>query len=154
MKAKTSAERLHYLDWLRGLGAVIMLQGHVFHSFLKPELRSGGPFMMSQFVGGMPPAIFLFLTGVTLAFLMDSTERKGLQPEARYSAALRRAGYLFLLASAFRLQMWISGCPAPWTDLLRVDILNAMGFSVAVLSVMALFRTVRRARRCAIHGRK
>src|SRR5579871_5091318 len=152
MKTKTSAERLLYLDWLRGLGAVIMLQGHVFHSFLKPELRSGGPFMMSQFVGGMPPAIFLFLTGVTLAFLMDSTQRKGLQPDARYRAALRRAGYLFVLACAFRLQMWISGWPAPWTDLLRVDILNAMGFSVAVLSVMALFRTVERARLCAILG--
>ena len=152
MKTKTSAERLLYLDWLRGLGAVIMLQGHVFHSFLKPELRGGGPFMMSQFVGGMPPAIFLFLTGITLAFLMDSTERKGLRVEARYWAALRRAGYLFFLACAFRLQMWISGWPAPWTDLLRVDILNAMGFAVAVLSIMAVFRTVERARLCAALG--
>ena len=42
MKTKTSAYRLEYLDWVRGLGAVIMLQGHVFHSFLKPELRAGG----------------------------------------------------------------------------------------------------------------
>ena len=152
MKTRTSGDRLLYLDWLRGLGAVIMLQGHVFHSFLKPELRGGGPFLLSQFFGGMPPAIFLFLTGVTLAFLMDSTERKGLGAEARYRAAMRRAGYLFLLACAFRLQMWISGWPAPWTDLLRVDILNAMGFAVAVLSVMALFRTVERARLCAVLG--
>ncbi len=152
MKTKSSAERLAYLDWLRGLGAVIMLQGHVFHSFLKPELRGGGAYMMSQFVGGMPPAIFLFLTGITLAFLMDSTERKGLAPAARFRAALRRAGYLFLLACAFRLEMWISGWPAPWTDLLRVDILNAMGFAVAVLSVMAVFRTAERARLCAVLG--
>ena len=153
MKTKTSADRLLYLDWLRGLGAVVMLQGHVFHSFLKPELRGGGPFLMSQFVGGMPPAIFLFLTGVTLAFLMDSTERKGLRAEARWRAALRRAGYLFLLACAFRLQMWVSGWPAsPWTDLLRVDILNAMGFAAAVLSVMAIFRTAERARLCAVLG--
>src|SRR5581483_6479120 len=152
MKTKTSAERLLYLDWLRGLGAIIMLQGHVFHSFLKPDLRGGGAYLLSQFVGGMPPAIFLFLTGVTLAFLMDSTERKGLPGAARVQTALRRAGYLFLLACAFRLQMWISGWPAPWTDLLRVDILNAMGFSVAVLSIMALFRTAERARLCAILG--
>ena len=67
MKTKTSARRLEYLDWVRGLGAVIMLQGHAFHSFLKPDLRAGGAYVMSQFVGGMPPAIFLFLTGVTLA---------------------------------------------------------------------------------------
>lgn len=152
MKTKSSAERLLYLDWLRGLGAVIMLQGHVFHSFLKPELRGGGAFMLSQFVGGLPPAIFLFLTGVTLAFLMDSTERKGLRPAARFRAAVGRAGYLFLLACAFRLEMWISGWPAPWTDLLRVDILNAMGFAVAALSLMAVFRTAERARLCAVLG--
>src|SRR5271157_3471179 len=141
MKTKTSAYRLEYLDWMRGLGAVVMLQGHVFHSFLRPELREGGAYLLSQFVGGMPPAIFLFLTGVTLAFLMDSTERKGLTPRERVSTAFRRSGYLFFLAFAFRLQLWIFGWPAPWTDLLRVDILNCMGLAVAAMSVMALLRT-------------
>jgi len=68
MKTRTSSYRLEYLDWLRGLGAIIMLQGHVFDSFMKPELRPGGAWVLSQFAGGMPPAIFLFLTGVTLAY--------------------------------------------------------------------------------------
>jgi hypothetical protein len=152
MKTQTSAYRLQYLDWLRGLGAVVMLQGHVFHSFLKPELRDGAPFMLSQFVGGMPPAIFLFLTGITLAFLMDSTERKGMAPLERVVIALRRSGYLFLLAFAFRLQLWIFGASAPWTDLLRVDILNCMGLAVAIMSVMALFATGERIRLCAVLG--
>jgi uncharacterized membrane protein len=152
MKTQTSAYRLQYLDWLRGLGAVIMLQGHVFHSFLKPELRGGGAFMLSQFVGGMPPAIFLFLTGVTLAFLMDSVERKGLTGRQRVVAVWRRSGYLFLLAFAFRIQLWLFAWPAPWTDLLRVDILNCMGFAVVALSGMALFRTTERVRLCAVLG--
>ncbi|MBZ5724977.1 MAG: hypothetical protein LAP87_08275 [Acidobacteriia bacterium] len=150
--AKTSPYRLQYLDWVRGIGAVIMLQGHVFDSFLKPELREGGPFVLSQFVGGMPPAIFLFLTGVTLAFMMDSAERKGMAPRERVFTAFRRSGYLFFLAFAFRLQLWVFGLPAPWTDLLRVDILNCMGFSIAVMSVMALFRTAERVRLCAALG--
>jgi hypothetical protein len=152
MRPQTSSYRLQYLDWVRGLGAVIMLQGHVFDSFLKPDLRNGGPFVLSQFVGGMPPAIFLFLTGVTLAFLMDSTERKGLPPWERVTTAWRRSGYLFLLAFAFRVQMWAFGMPAPWTDLFRVDILNCMGLSIALMSPMALFRTVERVRFCAILG--
>src|SRR5437763_15947509 len=104
MSKTSSTTRLQYLDWLRGLGALIMLQGHVFDSFLRNNLREGGAFVYSQFIGGMPPAIFLFLTGVTLAFLMDSTERKGLGPAARVSTSLRRAGYLFALAFAFRVQ--------------------------------------------------
>jgi hypothetical protein len=152
MKTKTSTYRLQYLDWVRGLGAAIMLQGHVFDSFLRSDLRGGGPYVLSQFAGGMPPAIFLFLTGVTLAFLMDSTERKGMRPLERVTTAFRRSGYLFFLAFAFRLQLWIFGLPAPWTDLFRVDILNCMGFAIAALSAMAAFRTTERIRFCAVLG--
>jgi len=152
MKTKTSAYRLPYLDWVRGFGALIMLQGHVFDSFLKPELRPGGAYVLSQFVGGMPPAIFLFLTGVTLSFLMDSSERKGMAPATRALTAFRRSGHLFGLAFAFRLQLWIFGFPAPLTDLLKVDILNCMGFSIAALSVMAFLRTRQRIGICAAAG--
>jgi hypothetical protein len=150
--SKTSSYRLQYLDWFRGLGAIIMLQGHVFDSFLRNDLRGGGPFLLSQFVGGMPPAIFLFLTGVTLAFLMDSTERKGVPPMRRVVTAFGRSGYLFFLAFAFRLQLWLFGQQPPWRDLFRVDILNCMGFAIAVLSVMALFKTMERIRLCAVLG--
>jgi uncharacterized membrane protein len=153
MKTRASTYRLEYLDWVRGIAALIMLQGHVFDSFLKPELRSGGAYMLSQFVGGMPPAIFLFLTGVTLAFLMDSTERKGMGPAFRVMEAFRRSGYLFFLAFAFRLQAFTFGFPAAtWQDLLKVDVLNCMGFCIAVLSVMAVFTTRERIRFCAILG--
>jgi len=152
MQTKTSPYRLEYIDWVRGFGALIMLQGHVFDSFLRPDLRPGGAYVLSQFVGGMPPAIFLFLTGVTLSFLMDSSERKGMAPWGRVTTAFRRSGYLFMLAFAFRLQLWIFGLPAAWQDLFRVDILNCMGFSIALLSVMAFFRTRQRVVICALAG--
>src|SRR5471030_1608871 len=114
-QTKSGSNRLEYLDWVRGLGAAVMLQGHVFQSYLKPELKEGGPYLLSQFLGGMP-----------LAFLMDSTERKGVAPVERVTTSLRRAAYLFGLAFAFRLQLWIFGIPAPWHDLFRVDVLNCM----------------------------
>src|ERR1700690_3613295 len=90
--------RLTFLDLAPGMAGVIMLQGHVFHSFNRTDLRTDGPFMLSQFMGGIGPAIFLVLTGITLAFLMDRRERQGLAPMVRWGAALRRAGYLFSLA--------------------------------------------------------
>ena len=152
MKTKASTYRLQYIDWLRGIGAVIMLQGHCFDSFTKPSLRGEAPFQLSQFVGGMPPAIFLFLTGVTLSFLMDSTERKGMGPMARVITAFSRSGYLFFLAFAFRLQMFIFSFPGDWHDLFRVDILNCMGFAIAMMSIMALFTTMERVRLCAVLG--
>lgn len=150
---ETNTGRLAFLDWTRGLAAIIMLQGHAFHAFTKQELRDSGPYVISQFAGGLPPAAFLFLVGVTLAFLMHSSERKGLAAGARVFAALRRAGYLFTIAFLFRLQLWLFGLPnSPWTDLLRVDILNCMGLAVAVMSVMAVFSTADRVRLCAALG--
>jgi len=147
---QSSAGRLTFLDCSRGLAVVIMLQGHVFHSFNRPDLRSDGPFMLSQFMGGIGPAIFLVLTGITLAFLMDRREQQGLEPMARWRAALRRAAYLFSLAFLFRLQLWLFAYPqSPWTDLFKVDILNCMGFAIALMSIMAIFTTVDRVRLCA-----
>lgn len=142
-----------FLDWTRGFAAIIMLQGHVFHSFARTDLRQQDTFILSQFIGGLPPAIFLFLTGITLAFLMESRERQGLKNWERVLASLRRAGYLFVLAILFRLQLWLFAYPqSDWSNLFRVDILNCMGLGIAVLSVMAVFTTFERVRLCAILG--
>jgi uncharacterized membrane protein len=149
MESSGTRNRLTYLDWLRGIGGIIMLQGHAFHSFLKPQLRGGAAYMLSQFCGGMPPAIFLFLTGVTLAFLMYSFERKSVSRPSRIVGTLRRAGYLFGIAMLLRLQLWLFSWPSPWTNLLKVDILNCMGFGIALMSVMAVFTTAQRVRICA-----
>jgi uncharacterized membrane protein len=152
MKVHASTQRLEYLDWVRGLGALIMLNGHVWHSYLKPELKTSSIYLLTQFIGGMPPALFLFLTGVTLSFLMDSTERRGLSPRARVVEALKRSRYLFLIAFAFRLQLWLFGLPAPWEGIFKVDVLNCMGFSMALFAIMAAFRTRDRIRLCAALG--
>jgi len=153
MAKNKSASRLQFLDWARGFGAVIMLQGHTFHSLLRQDLRTSSTFVLSDFLGGMPSAIFLFLTGVTLAFLMDSRERQGATAGQRVLASLRRAGYILGLAFLVRLQLWAFGFPgSPWTDMLRVDVLNCMGVALGVLSLMAVFRTVERIRLCAILG--
>lgn len=144
---RTTASRLAYLDWLRGLAAVTMLQGHVFHSFTDKGLRNGPEYVLSQFFGGMPPAIFLFLTGITLAFLMDSSDRKGLSPVAKIAAVLRRASFLLGMAYLFRLQLWLFAQPhSPWTDLFKVDILNCMGVGIALMAVLTFFSTFDRIR--------
>jgi hypothetical protein len=153
MASLNSAARLRYLDWARGVAALIMLQGHVFHAFTRPDLRTQGPYVLSQFVGGMPPAIFLFLTGVTMAFRMDSDERKGLTPGKRVISALSRARYLLILAFLFRIQLWVFSIPHnPLSAILKVDILNAMALAGAAMSVMAVFRTADRARLCIALG--
>src|ERR1700761_7866900 len=148
-----SGSRFALIDWTRGLAALIMLQGHVFHSFTPDDLRDKGPYVLSQFVGGLPPAIFLFLTGITFAFLMHSREVQGQSSGKRVIAALKRAGYLFLLAFLFRFQLFVFGAPySPASELLRVDILNCMGMAMLVFAPMAVFSTLERIRLCTILG--
>ncbi len=148
-----NARRLAFLDWSRGLAVIIMLQGHVFHAFSRNELRERGPYVLSQLMGGQGPAIFLFLTGITLAFLLDRRERQGLGRAARWKAALGRAGYLWTLAFLFRSQLWLFAYPGSgWRDLLKVDILNCMGFAIALFSLAGLLTTRQRVRACAIAG--
>ena len=153
MPKSKATSRLQFLDWVRGFATVIMLQGHTYHSLLRQDLRTSSTFILSDFLGGMPSAVFLFLTGVTLAFLMDSRERQGASAAQRVMASLGRSGYILGLAFLVRLQLWVFAWPgSAWTDLLRVDVLNCMGLALAVLSLMAVFRTVERVRLCAIVG--
>ncbi len=116
-----------------------MLQGHVFHSFTRVDQRGHGLYIYSQFMGGQAAAVFLFLTGIT--FGLGIERRSELPPLQRVFAALKRARYLFLLAILFRLQLFFTG----WghtkpSDLLQVDVLNLMGVTTALLSVVALAR--------------
>src|SRR6266852_1681843 len=153
MPISKSTSRLQFLDWVRGFGALIMLQGHTYHSFLRQDLRTSSTFILSDFLGGLPSAVFLFLTGVTLAFLMDSGERQGAPATRRVFSSLRRAGYILGLAFLLRLQLWAFAWPgSPWTDMLRVDVLNCMGLALALMSVMAVFRTWERVRLCSVLG--
>lgn len=150
---KKDSGRLAFIDWTRGLAAVIMLQGHTFHSFTRTDLRAQGPYMLSQFLGGLPPAIFLFLTGITFAFLMDTQERIGARTRQRVWAALKRSRYLFMLAFLFRIQLYVFGFPTSAAgELLRVDILNCMGMAMLIMAPMAGFTTRERIRLCTILG--
>lgn len=130
-----------------------MLQGHVFDSFTRSDLRAQGPFMFSQFLGGLPPAIFLFLTGITFAFMMHREERLTASGWRRVVGALKRSRYLFLIAFLFRIQLYVFGFPtSPASELLRVDILNCMGMAMLIFAPMAVFTTLERIRLCTVLG--
>jgi uncharacterized membrane protein len=145
-------DRVLALDWLRGLGVLIMLQGHLFNSFVQIRARDQPVYVLSQFIGGMPAPIFLFLVGATLAFRLDRGDREGLPPAARLRSALKRAAWLAAVAFAFRLQLWLFAWGNPWTEIVRVDILNCMALGVAVLSPAALLAPLRRITWCAVAG--
>jgi len=136
--------RLVYLDWMRGLAILLMLQGHSFHSWLRDDLRGSDLFQLSQLAAGLPAPLFLFLTGFSLVILLDRSERGGDSGRQRWLLVLRRAGYIFLMAMLFRLQLWAFYWPhAPARGLLKVDILNTMAVALALSGAMALLAAPR-----------
>ena len=120
-----TSNRLIYLDWLRGLAVLIMLQGHVLDGWVRPQDRSTEWFWLSQFLGGLPAPIFLFLVGVSLALVLDRLRAKGASTRELAMKVLRRGGWILFLAYAFRLEQFLVWYPASqWSDLWRVDTLN------------------------------
>ena len=127
--------RRPYLDWLRGVGVLIMIEAHTLDSWTRVEDR-GHAYRWAMVIGGFGAPIFLFLAGVSLALAAGSRRRKGLSETEVAAAARRRGWQIFGLAFLFRLQSAvISGGPLP-QSLFKVDILNIMGLSMVVAAVL------------------
>jgi uncharacterized membrane protein len=140
-------KRFPFLDWMRGLAVVIMIECHAFNSFVRMDLRDGGPYVLSQFVGGMAAPLFLFMAGMTFAFQMESLERREPRPLQRWLISLKRAGYILGIAFLFRFTNWAASMPhIGWQELTKVDILNCMGVAMGALSVAAVFGSTARTR--------
>lgn len=142
-------KRFPFLDWLRGLAVIIMIQCHAFNSFTRMDLRQSSGFVWSQFVGGMAAPLFLFMAGMTFGFQMESLDRRGVPASGRWWISLRRAGYILGIAYLFRLSNWIGSFPSSsLEDLLKVDILNCMGLALAAFAALALVHPDHRLRYC------
>jgi uncharacterized membrane protein len=140
-------KRFPFLDWMRGLAVVIMIQCHTFNSFSRLDIREQGPYVLSQFIGGMAAPLFLFMAGMTMAFQMDSLQKRESSMLRRWLISLKRAGYILLLAFLFRFSNWLLSFPkGTFAELMKVDILNCMGAALLVLSAVAVFDSNGRAR--------
>ena len=124
---------------MRGLGVLIMLQGHVLEAWVRPQDRSTEWFWLSQFLGGLPAPIFLFLVGVSLALVLDRLRQKGTSAWQISTKVLRRSGWLLLLAYVFRFEQYLVWYPASkGSDVFRVDTLNCIAICTLVVGLLSV----------------
>jgi uncharacterized membrane protein len=136
--------RRSYLDWLRGIGVLIMIEAHTLDSWTRAEDR-GHAFGWALVIGGFGAPLFLFLAGMALVLAAGARSRKGLSDAAVAAQARRRAWQIFGLAFLFRLQSAAISGGWQLRSLLKVDILNVMGLSMLAAAVLWGFgRTNRR----------
>jgi uncharacterized membrane protein len=122
----TSPPRRVYLDWLRGLAVLVMIEAHLFDSWTGGPDRAGRAYAWSMVFGGMGAPLFLFLAGVAVPLSAASKLRRTNEVRQAKTLVQRRGLEIFALAFLFRLQAWVLGW-GPLRTLLRVDILNIMG---------------------------
>jgi uncharacterized membrane protein len=143
--AMTPSKRLAYLDWMRGLAVLIMLQGHVLEGWLRPEDRSSEWFWLSQFLGGLPAPIFLFLVGTSLALVLDRMRARGATAGQLVRRVLRRSAWIFVLAYAFRIEQFLMWYPdSQWIDVFRVDTLNCIAICILIMGLVSTALKTRR----------
>jgi len=122
---------------MRGLACLLMFQTHCYDSWLGGEARKSPFLMWSQLGGTLPAPLFLFLAGISFALVTDKLLRKNVSVAQITRAMARRGGEIFLLGLLFRLQEYLIAWGwAPWSDLLRVDILNTIGLSIVLMAVV------------------
>src|ERR1700737_3201059 len=139
LSSVTSApsSRLAWIDWMRGLACLLMFQTHCYDAWLGGEARNTRFLKGSQLLGTLPAPLFLFLAGVSFALVTDKLIRKNLSPAEITRALLRRGAEIFAFGLLFRLQEFLIAWGwAPWSDLLRVDVLNIIGLSMMLMGIV------------------
>lgn len=135
--------RRTYLDVLRGVAVLIMIEAHVIDSWTRAADRQTPAFRQSLILGGFGAPLFLFLAGVAVAMSAGSKARRTGDAPLAARAVRVRGVQIFLLAFVFRFQAFVLSHGEAWT-LLKVDILNVMGLSiVAAATLWGLTRTTR-----------
>jgi len=125
---------------MRGLACVLMFQTHCYDSWLSAAARKTTFFMWSQLGGTLPAPLFLFLAGISIALVTEKLRQKSLTPNAIACTTIRRGAEILGLGLLFRLQEYVIAWGwAPWSDLLRVDILNTIGLSMMLMGSVCWF---------------
>jgi uncharacterized membrane protein len=135
-RPSSGSTRRGYLDWLRGISVLIMIEAHTLDSWTRFDARHNTFYGWAMIVAGFAAPAFMFLAGIALALASGSRLRRGRSPAETAALARRRSLQIFGLAFLFRLQSWLISGGDPVQTLLKVDILNIIGLSMLAGAVL------------------
>ena len=109
MSASSAQGRLGYLDWLRGVTVLVMIEAHAFDAWTRPEEKARAAYGWLMMLGGMAAPAFLFMAGIAVALGASAHMRRGRSSVEAARLVERRGWQIFLYAFLFRLQSFILG---------------------------------------------
>jgi uncharacterized membrane protein len=136
--------RYGFVDLLRGLAIVVMVETHVVNAYLPAALRQRPFFYWLAFVNGLVAPSFLFASGFSLVLQGSKYWNDWLRFRPPFWKQLRRLGFIALLgylihAQHPRLSQYISSQdPDVLRRALQVDILQCIVMSLIVVHLLIL----------------
>jgi len=129
-------QRLPWIDFLRGIAVLGMIETHAVNTFLDPIYRAGPWFVLVSYVNGWVAPTFLFLAG----YLQGLSVRKNWETPRPIGRRLGNLGVI--LAIGYGLQFpWDHAFDWPVVSaaLGRVDVLHCIAVTLAILLVLSRF---------------
>ncbi len=142
--AARPGSRVGFVDLLRGLAVIVMIQTHVFNATLLPDILKTGLFEVIRFVDGLVAPSFLFASGLAYAI---TTRRKMSDYLAFGTPLFKQLGRLLLILLIgyilhiprfnYTHLMYEAGAEA-WERFWQVDILHCIAVSLLFMQVLLL----------------
>ncbi|CAN5891816.1 hypothetical protein BH11VER1_BH11VER1_00940 [soil metagenome] len=136
-------QRLVWIDILRGVAVVGMIQTHVWNALLHPSYEASGWWREWNFLSGLLAPAFLWIAG----YIQGRSIRKA-HLENRpvvTTSRLQRLSSIFLIAYTLHVpwNFWLAGdfSRESWRIFLQADILQCMSVSLILLLLMGNLRT-------------
>lgn len=130
-------QRDRAIDHARGIASLIMIQGHAFHAWVAGAHKADPAYLFTRVFATLPLPAFLVLAGAGVVYRVRSAEQSGEPARALRRSLVGRGlqvvavGYLVNLAYAL-----LDGVDSLET-LLRADVLQVIGLSIALLGLCA-----------------
>ena len=129
-------QRLAWIDFLRGIAVLGMIETHVVNTFLTPFARIGNGFALLSYLNGLVAPTFLFVSGLLQGLWL----RKHCATHSSLAPKWKSIALLFLIGY---------GLQFPWDAMLdtekifasfgRVDILHCIAGSLAITLLLTRF---------------
>ena len=139
MHTTDQAHRVIFIDLMRAIAVLQMVQGHTISVFLSQDLKTTELpiFAIWYFLRGMTAPIFMFTAGTVFTYLFRSV-KKPFNQNYRVKKGITRAFLLIFLGYVLRYPTWkifdfSEVTTEQWQSFIAVDVLQLIGFSLLIL---------------------
>jgi uncharacterized membrane protein len=133
--------RYGFIDLLRGIALVVMIETHIVNSYLPDASRHNPFFFWLTFLNGLVAPTFLFATGFSIMLLGSRQWEEWLRFSLPFWKQMRRLGFIMLVAyfahlHDYKLSRYLHPSSNAWAETLQVDILQCIVVSLLAIHLL------------------